>query len=110
MKVRDADGMTFLMHAANPASSSKKKKRPKHQMLQQGNDDGGGGGQTAPFVTRATTTGQLGRHTASSGGGTMRLDCCSVDLGGTYQEIKGGASPRWRDGTLVGIGVPLQQC
>lgn len=67
MKVRDADGMTFLMHAANPASSSsKKKKRPKPRKFQQG----GGGGQAGPFVSRATTTGHLGIHTTTWGGGS----------------------------------------
>lgn len=71
MKVRDADGMTFLMHAANPASSGSKKKkgnRPKPIRFQQ--IGGGGGGHAGPFVSRATTTGHLGVHTTTWGAGS----------------------------------------
>lgn len=71
MKVRDADGMTFLMHAANPASSGskKEKKRPKPATRFQ-ESGGGGGGQAGPFVSRATTTGHLGMHTTTWTGRT----------------------------------------
>lgn len=81
MKVRDADGMTFVMHAANPASAGSKKKKgkkPKPGGFQQGGG-GGRGGQAGPFVARATTTGHLGVHSTTWSAGT-RLACCSADL------------------------------
>jgi len=81
MKVRDADGMTFLMHAANPASSGINKRKQKKGGLQQPkmltdihNIHDGGNATRAATVARATTTGHLGlgHATTASGGVTTR--------------------------------------